>query len=302
MNRKYRILLWQVLLIRVALLPAHAALKPLAPRQVLSLDGTWQIEQGGMNAPPDAFTRTVPVPGLVDLATPEFTEVGKVSAQRQAFWYRRCFRVDRPLPEIALLKLHKARYGSTVWLNGKLLGQHMPCFTPVEFDAHALLRQGENELLIRIGANRESIPSDQPSGWDFEKYLYTPGLYDSVELILSGAPYLRTVQTVPDPVAKSVRIVAEVVARAQPAAIMLRAEVVSTKTDMGAAGPARPPCASPPTSKRRSILPFHCPKAISGPPRIPLFTSFASPPVLTPSGCASVCAAAVSIRSPSARY
>jgi len=56
MSRKYRTFLWQALLIRVALLPAHAALKPLAPRQVLDLDGTWQIEQGGMNAPPDAFT------------------------------------------------------------------------------------------------------------------------------------------------------------------------------------------------------------------------------------------------------
>jgi hypothetical protein len=37
-----------VLLGAFTFLPAHAALKPLAPRQVLSLDGTWQIEQGGL--------------------------------------------------------------------------------------------------------------------------------------------------------------------------------------------------------------------------------------------------------------
>jgi len=29
-----------------------------------------------------------------------------------------------------------------------------------------------------------------PTGWDFEKYLFTPGIYDSVELILTSAPYL----------------------------------------------------------------------------------------------------------------
>ena len=209
---------------------AQAALKPVAPRHSLSLDGTWQIEQGGMDAPPAAFTRTVRVPGLVDLATPAFTEVGKVSFQRQAFWYRRSFRVDQPIPEIALLKLHKARYGATVWINGQQVGQHMPCFTPVEFDARPYLRPGENEVLIRLGANREWVPPDQPAGWDFEKYLFIPGLYDSVELILSGAPFLRNVQTVPDPAAKSVRIVAEVVAGAQPVEFTLSAEVVAAKS------------------------------------------------------------------------
>ena len=56
----------------------------------------------------------------------------------------------------------------------------------------------ENELVIRVGADRESLPTDVPSGWDFEKYLYIPGIYDSVELILTGEPYIDNVQTVPD--------------------------------------------------------------------------------------------------------
>jgi hypothetical protein len=42
--------------------------------------------------------------------------------------------------------------------------------------------------VIRVGADRESIPVDTPSGWDFEKYLYIPGIYDSVELVLCGSP------------------------------------------------------------------------------------------------------------------
>ena len=35
-----------------------------------------------------------------------------------------------------------------------------------------------------------SLPKGMPTGWDFEKYLFTPGIYDSVELILTSAPYL----------------------------------------------------------------------------------------------------------------
>lgn len=217
-----------------------SALKPLAPRQILSLDGAWQVEEGGMTAPPASFGHTVPVPGLIDLATPAFTDVGKVSFLRQAFWYRRTFRVDQPIPEIALLKLHKARYGTTVWINGREVGQHWPCFTPIEFDARPFLRRGENEVLIRLGANREWVPPDQPGGWDFEKYLYFPGLHDSVELILSGAPFLRNVQTVPDPAAGTVRVVAEVVAGAQPAEFDLSAEVVAAKSRTRAAAASTP--------------------------------------------------------------
>jgi len=224
----------------VAPLAQASALKPIAPRQSLSLDGTWQIEQGGMEAPPAVFTRTVRVPGLVDLAQPAFTEVGSVSAQRQAFWYRRSFRVDQPIPAIALLKLHKARYGTEVWLNGKRVGEHLPCFTPVEFDAKPYLRRGDNEVLIRLGANRESLPFDQPTGWDFEKYLFIPGINDQVELILSSAPFLRNVQTVPDPAAGSVRIVAEVVAGALPVEFTLQTEVVADKSRAPAGSAATP--------------------------------------------------------------
>ncbi len=236
MNRN--LLGWLLLCIFMGGTVAAAALRPLAPRRVISLDGLWQIEQGGMDKAPATFSRTIPVPGLADLARPAFTEVGKVSPQRQAFWYRRTFRLEAPIPEVALLKLHKARYGATIWLNGQQLGEHLPCFTPAEMDARALLRPGENEVLIRLGANREAIPAGQPSGWDFEKYLFHPGLYDSVELILSGAPFLRNVQTVPDPESKSVRLVVELVGGKKPWQGKLHSEIVPARSPAPAAWPA----------------------------------------------------------------
>ncbi len=191
---------------------AWAALKPLPPRQVICLDGTWEIEQGGRQSQPATFSHTVAVPGLADMAQPAFADVGKKSPLRQAFWYRRTFRIDGPVPAVAVLKIHKAKYGTKVFLNGQMVGEHWPCFTSCVMNVKPYLKgNGQpNELVIRVGADRESLPDGMPTGWDFEKYRYIPGIYDSVELILTGAPYVVNVQTVPDVAHKVVRVVAEI--------------------------------------------------------------------------------------------
>jgi len=188
------------------------AAKRLGPRRVISLDGTWDIAQGSMDSMPDSFLHKVPVPGLVDMARPAFDEVGKKSEKRDAFWYRRTFTIKGEIPDVAILKIHKAKYGTKVFLNGEATGEHLPCFTPALLDVKKFLKGSgkENELIVRVGANREDLPKDMPSGWDFEKYLYIPGIYDSVELILTGRPYILNVQTVPDISKQEVRIVTEV--------------------------------------------------------------------------------------------
>ena len=125
---------------------------------------------------------------------------------RSAFWYRRTFRVEGPLPAVAILKVHKAMFGTRVILNGTLLGDHLPCFTPGLFDARKALRTGENEIIIRVGAGREAVPKPIPSGWDYEKAKFIPGIFDSVELILTGSPHIARVQAVPDIEKKCVTI------------------------------------------------------------------------------------------------
>ncbi|MGA2034456.1 MAG: glycoside hydrolase family 2 TIM barrel-domain containing protein [Thermoguttaceae bacterium] len=167
-------------------------------RRVISLDGQWQIAEGTAEAAPQRFEHSVAVPGLVDMARPAFAEVGVKSKLREAFWYRREFRFEDPLPAAAILKVHKAMFGTRVVLNGTPLGEHLPCFTPGLFDARKALRFGANEILIRVGAFRENIPRPIPSGWDYEKRKFIPGIFDSVELILTGAPHIDRVQVVPE--------------------------------------------------------------------------------------------------------
>jgi beta-galactosidase len=188
-----------------------------SPRDVLSLDGTWQIAEGRMDQAPATFEHTVPVPGLASLATPPFASppgprvarrdnLQQKDPARDAFWYRRTFRLDQTVPAVARLKVTKAMFGSQAILNGHLLGGHAGSFTPAYYDAKAALRPGENVLLIRVGADRDAVTQAVPAGFDFEKERYIPGIFDSVELILSGTPHILSVQAAPDIAAQTVRV------------------------------------------------------------------------------------------------
>jgi hypothetical protein len=119
-NRRW----FELVAIGVLLVSAAAAAEPA--RRVISLDGTWQIAEGALDGVPERFEHTVPVPGLADLATPPFESPGSTVSlddrgkpwlrpadpRHEAFWYRRTFTLPGPLPAVALLKVHKARYGT----------------------------------------------------------------------------------------------------------------------------------------------------------------------------------------------
>jgi beta-galactosidase len=187
-----------------------------AQRKVISLDGMWQIAEGQLERVPDRFEHTVSVPGLVSLAQPPFIEPGpevkdrnsvaQKDPRREAFWYRRTFKVSGSLPAVASLKVSKAMFGTRVILNRQVIGDHLPSFTPGWFDVRPALRAGENEVLIRVGADRDALGGGVPNGFDYEKTRYIPGIFDSVELTLSGTPHIIAVQVAPELPNHSVRV------------------------------------------------------------------------------------------------
>jgi beta-galactosidase len=182
-----------------AMMSLAGASSAAADRTVVNLDGDWQIAEGALDTPPAQFDHRVPVPGLADMAAPPFADVGIKSDRRDAFWYRRTFSIDGPAPAIARLVIGKAKYGTLVILNGKRLGEDLACFTPTELDARDALRPNgaDNELLIRVGANREYLAARVPTGFDPEKKRYIPGIFDSVRLVLTDTPHIQRVQVVP---------------------------------------------------------------------------------------------------------
>jgi beta-galactosidase len=196
-----------------------------AERVTLSLDGTWQIADSVATEPaPKAFRATVSVPGLVHNATPPFPDVdafdsvelvdnkiaqkllpesARVAApgvSRQArnyFWYRRTFAAPAR-KAAATLRIAKAQFGTAGWLNGKKVGEYPGCFSAGVFDLTPAMRwQGENVLLVRIGAHPGVLPATYPAGTDFEKQKWTPGIYDQVSLQVADDPLIESVQVAP---------------------------------------------------------------------------------------------------------
>jgi beta-galactosidase len=194
-------------------------------RVTLSLDGTWDIgESVRPGEPPGMYDHRVPVPGLANLATPPFADVDRFDSRevienrvrkgmlpeservasvgvprqsRNYFWYRTTFRTPNEPQAVALLTINKAQFGTAVWLNGTPIGEHTGCFTAGHFDLAKALRQGVNELVIRVGAHPAAMPATAPAGTDFEKLKWTPGIYDSVSIAFSNSPAITSVQVGP---------------------------------------------------------------------------------------------------------
>jgi len=156
-------------------------------RNTISLNGIWQITDGKKDVIPIKFDHAIPVPGLITQAQPAFINAAPPVADRVAidknpdlfyhqqdslretYWYHRTFTLTQNIPEIALLKVGKAMFGTRVYLNGTFIGEHLPCFTPGYFDLKKSLHKGENELIIALGSCRNSLPQNMPDGFDYEK-------------------------------------------------------------------------------------------------------------------------------------
>ena len=112
--------------------------------------------------------------------------VGVSQQPRNYFWYRTTFSPP-PQKDVAILEIGKVQFGVAVWLNGKAVGQHLNCFGSVRFNVtQAINWQGGNELVMRVGAHPGVLPVTVPAGTDTGKFFWTPGVFDSVRLILNG--------------------------------------------------------------------------------------------------------------------
>jgi beta-galactosidase/beta-glucuronidase len=209
------------------LISAVAATLPFAravERTTISLDGNWDIEDSiEADSIPVAWKHKAPVPGLAHSAQPAFPHVDEFDSRmliqnrvgdgklpesamvsnagvarqgRNWFWYHTTFDVPA-LRRVAVLRINKAQFGAAVWLNGMKIGEHLPCFTAAMFDVSAGIRQGRNELIVRVGAHPGVLPRTVSAGTDFEKIRWTPGIYDSVSIALSGSPHIESIQVAP---------------------------------------------------------------------------------------------------------
>lgn len=146
-------------------------------RTEMSLNGEWTIswEDIGKGALEKARTtegiRGI-VPGdvhmaLVDAGLIEDPAIGLNSqkcrwVEEKEFWYRKKFDVEADfMKDKTVITFHGLDLTSDIWLNGSFLGRHNNAFVEVEYDITNILRQGENEVVVRIDQGLAAV-KDKP--------------------------------------------------------------------------------------------------------------------------------------------
>ena len=162
----------------MALLSAHGQQSGSATRIEQSLDGAdWLLGSYPMGAGitagaqaesfDDSGFRRVQVPGEVQLQVglkdqDLFRETKQlIGINDKEWWYRKHFRAAPQMDgKRTLLQFDGADYFASVWLNGKLLGEHEGTYVPFSFDVTHLLRyDGDNVLAVRV--THPWIPKDR---------------------------------------------------------------------------------------------------------------------------------------------
>ena len=84
-------------------------------------------------------------------------------------WFKKSFQAV-PMTECrTLLYFGAVNYDCHVWVNGKKAGHHVGGFTPFNFDISDLLREGENNVIVKVDNKRhaEDVPTQIFDWWNY---------------------------------------------------------------------------------------------------------------------------------------
>ncbi len=173
--------------------------------ETINLNGSWSFDQSTDAFPPDKFTRTIPVPGLIHLAEPKIEDyhvffkrpeqaelktthsLYDIDYKPKYSWYKKEAMIpEKYKGQEVVLTLLKSQYVTQVIVNGHDFGTFMECYTPIQANITRAVNFGDkNEILIRVG-DRTWLPSQAAGSTDKEKEHYLPGIWDDVFLSFSG--------------------------------------------------------------------------------------------------------------------
>jgi hypothetical protein len=123
--------------------------RPLLRRENwTNLNGLWSYGFAAKDAAqPGEWAGEILVPFAPESA---LSGVGKQLEPNQSLWYKRSIAAKKTEGKRTILHFEAVDYDTTVWLNGKEIGKHVGAHTPFSFDITAALKDGDNELLVRV--------------------------------------------------------------------------------------------------------------------------------------------------------
>jgi hypothetical protein len=204
------VFLWLACLAANAEVPRPEHPRPDAFRENwLSLNGTWQFEIDkvgnglirGLTSGKD-LASTIVVPFC-----PESKLSGLGLGNSQYFtrvWYRRMFELPAAMKgKRILLHFGGVDYKTWVYLNGHLAGTHTGENAAFAFEITPLLREGPNELVVRVFDDLRSgnqVGGKQaPVKSEGCLYTRTTGIWQPVWLEAVGSSFVESLSIVPDP-------------------------------------------------------------------------------------------------------
>ena len=191
----------------------HSIPRPEHPRpdfqreNWLNLNGEWQFafdeDDKGL-----AGKWYVPGVALPEKITVPFCYQSKLSGLHDkrlcpVVWYKRTFALPEGMwDRRVFLRFGAVDYRCQVYINGERAGEHVGGYTPFGFDITPLLREGENELCVRV----EDAPDcTQPRGKQYWKegwmgcwYTPTTGIWQTVYLEAVGERFVTDAHITPD--------------------------------------------------------------------------------------------------------
>lgn len=158
----------------------------LKREQWLNLNGLWDFSIVEGSAAP-AYDSKILVPFPVESS---LSGVGKRVTPSQTIWYRRAFAIPAEWSKLGEGRRMLLHFGAVDWacslqVNGKEIGKHQGGYDPFSFDISTALREGENEVTLKV--TDPTNVGGQPRGkqWDVSGgiwYTSVSGIWQTVWL------------------------------------------------------------------------------------------------------------------------
>ena len=118
-------------------------------------------------------------------------------------WYKRSFDVKAG-GQLVFLHIGACDYNTTVYINGRIAGQHSGGYTPIDLDITEYVNEGTNDVIIH--AEDDNRVGKQPSGKQSSRYesygcyyTRTTGIWQTVWLEYVPKTYIKDIKLYPNP-------------------------------------------------------------------------------------------------------
>ena len=119
-----------------------------------NLNGLWDyaVTADDVTRTPSEWAGKILVPYALES---KLSGVQRLLEPNEALWYRRSFQVSPPAGQRTLLNFEAVDYHCEVFINGTSVGNHQGGNTPFSFDVTDAVRDGDNELVVRVEDDTE---------------------------------------------------------------------------------------------------------------------------------------------------